>query len=206
MYPGLGVIRDGMAGGVSHSPMFRFVAIPKKSFTDRMPTVMDIIRELGNEENFSSKYNNIDLNLEEIPYPGNEHDWSDELHTDHTKQYMFHSAGDGDEEMKGGSADGEDGAEDMKDDDSGDTEDDLCDVQKSIAAHKKLQTYVKHNRLYYAVFHSKSTGEDGSGKPDLRYVVAVVLSTKTLSSKRFPMVPLNIDICIRNMNPCWRRS
>lgn len=122
-----------------------------------MPTGLDILHELRNEQNFSSKYDQLDLTLEESPYPGNEHKKSDEIHTDRTKQCIFYKTDPG---IYGNAGE-----------------------KFSINGHKELEGYVKNSRLYYAVFHPKAYDEDRNLKPIdsryTRYTFAVGVSPST---------------------------
>lgn len=111
---------------------------------------------MRNEHNFSSKYDDIDFELTELPYPGNGNDWNDEVHTDRTQQDMFHT-------------------DEILNEEEGDSEAHSF-PRKSALAHKELEAYVKHNRLYYAVFYSEPEESD---KPDCRYAFAVGVSPST---------------------------
>lgn len=95
------------------------------------------MRELPNERKFWSEYENIALNLTELPYPGKDHEWNDKVRTDRAKQYMFCTQDALDKEIASQHP---------------------CDSSKenkeSMEAHEKLKSYVKENRLYYAVFHT----------------------------------------------------
>lgn len=82
----------------------------------------------------------------------------DTIHTDRSKQYMFHNKED---LMKNKNV--------QK----------AVDIEKSIGAHEKLESYVKKGRLYYAMFNSKSRDEDGYIEPEYVHAFAVGISRST---------------------------
>jgi len=69
----------------------------------------------------------------------------------------------------------------LKELDDGDNEDEELneDMRKSVAAHEKLEAFVKDKRLHYAVFHTKPHKKLGFTSCDYLYAFAVGVSPKT---------------------------
>lgn len=143
-----------MAAGTSPARVYRFISIPSKQYTTKMPTCLDVIHELGYETKFTSDLQ-LELGNSELPFPGNYYDFSGQIHTDGARQYMFHKT------------------EDLNNVDRKD------DIEKSVEADQQLKSFVKEGRLYYAVFHTVHRDEDGYMEPQYVYAFALGVSPST---------------------------
>lgn len=140
-----------MASGSASVPIFPFICVPDDPYINRLPNNSDIIRDLRYEGKFSEEGR------------GCENTNADQLHTDRDKQYLFCSR------------------KELKELDDGDNEDEELneDMRKSVAAHEKLEAFVKDKRLHYAVFHTKPHKKLGFTSCDYLYAFAVGVSPKT---------------------------
>lgn len=151
-------VPKNMATGASPSPFFRFLAVPQEPYMTTMPSCLEVIQCFGYDSKFTSWIQG-DLDHPRIRYPGSYFDFSDQIHTDRSFQDMFYK----EEDLKKDTLNGEAKEE----------------IEKSIEAHKHLESYVKDGHLYYALFHTKRRDEDGCMKPKYVYSFAVGVSPKT---------------------------
>lgn len=151
-----------MSKGSMTSAVYKFVCvIPGTQYKERMPSGTELIRELRNEAHFKSGSQTAEvLGRTQIPYPPQRHEHDDEVHTDREEQYIFCVEGDLEEEEE--EEEGKDSFNDV--------------TKLSMEAHRNLEKYVRKERLYYAVFHTKRHTKYDEPMSDYVYAFAVGVS------------------------------
>lgn len=117
-----------MACGAADAPLYRFLCIPETCYSEsRLPTGIDIIRELKNSENFQGvQLRGSSLQATNILFPTQRNEGGDVVHNDPEEQHTFvlESMLDEQDEMST-----------------------RVENEKSIAAHSALRNYVLRNHL-----------------------------------------------------------
>lgn len=150
-----------MSKGAMTSAVYKFLCvIPGTQYKQHMPSGTEVIRELRNEANFKSGSQPMEvLGRTEIPYPPQRHEHDDEVHTDREQQYIFCVE------------------DDLEEEEEEEGKDSFNDVTKlSMEAHRNLEKYVRKEKLYYAVFHTKRHTKYDEPMSDYVYAFAVGVS------------------------------
>lgn len=130
-----------MAYGETDLPTYRFICFPNAAYSDRMPTGLDVIRDLFNDKHFSGERDGLDS--VDVAFPGDADSvCRDQMHTDRKKQYVFSHR--------------------YELEKAGENEERKAEHELSIEAHEKLESFAKDGRLYYAMFHTKKVYFDDS--------------------------------------------
>ena len=139
----LGLNLTSFSKGSDVTPLYRFVCVTqssaraprRKRYTaQQMPSGMDIVRELRNEQNFWSDQQPSTLQTWQIEYHGNTWGCNDFVHTNREVQLLFCT---------------ESEVEQFEDD----------EVKQSglisVESHNALRNYVLNKHVYYAGFHTQ---------------------------------------------------